>query len=431
VHLPATSHHAAPTSGNAAASDTLRHSSQQQQQLQQPSSYGTAASCTTLDGDASSLGLPSSGLPTSAGMSSTNSGGSSGGRLLAPRIYTFAIGPYCNHYFLKLLAALGRGLSDVAFRPHAIRAVMERMLAAAALPVLSDVTLCVQGLRDLQLYPFPIPDVFVGGPLLVSGKFEGEWPEQSEVRGIMADETSELVQWGVRGARVARAAAAASAHSRGEAPRRPSRRVVAALPCGVCVCVCAPVPQAGCRPRPSCRRACCPWTRCLPRAGWTTWWQTRGSKVRWHDWRRQAALHAPPAGSATASACVLTCCARAPLPHAVPADNPPAMVERIVGASMASGITTPFTARLGFETTPEKYAQFKVRAAARLARAPACSRQRRTRGARPRSPAARRNTPQHPLQRSQQPTPPHTHAGRRPAARTSAASAWPSGPSAA
>jgi hypothetical protein len=35
-------------------------------------------------------------------------------------------------------------------------------------------------------------------------------------------------------------------------------------------------------------------------------------------------------------------------------------MEAIISASMVSGITTPFTARVGFETTPEKYAQFKV-----------------------------------------------------------------------
>lgn len=55
-----------------------------------------------------------------------------------------AAGPYCNHYFLKRLAAIGRGMNDVAFRPHAIQSVMDRILAAAALPMLSDVQIRVQ-----------------------------------------------------------------------------------------------------------------------------------------------------------------------------------------------------------------------------------------------------------------------------------------------
>jgi hypothetical protein len=61
-----------------------------------------------------------------------------------PRIFTLGIGPYCNHYFLKQLAALGRGLSGSALRPRHVRAQMERMLAAAAAPLLSDVMLLVQ-----------------------------------------------------------------------------------------------------------------------------------------------------------------------------------------------------------------------------------------------------------------------------------------------
>ncbi|WIA34758.1 hypothetical protein OEZ86_013065 [Tetradesmus obliquus] len=110
--------------------------------------------------------------------------------MLAPRVYTFGIGPYCNHYFLKRLAAIGRGMNDVAFRPHAIQAVMERMLAAAAMPMLSDVQIRVQGLTQVELYPFPIPDVFVGQPLLVSGKFEGDWPESVEICGTLPDGNS-------------------------------------------------------------------------------------------------------------------------------------------------------------------------------------------------------------------------------------------------
>jgi hypothetical protein len=48
-----------------------------------------------------------------------------------------------------------------------------------------------QGLTQVELYPFPIPDVFVGQPLLVSGKFEGDWPETVEICGTLPDGNSE------------------------------------------------------------------------------------------------------------------------------------------------------------------------------------------------------------------------------------------------
>lgn len=93
-------------------------------------------------------------------------------------------------------AAIGRGMNDVAFRAHAIQATMEQMLHAAALPILSDVQLSVPGLSHLQLFPDPIPDVFVGQPLLVSGKFAGPWPELIHISGTLPSGERE---WGAGG----------------------------------------------------------------------------------------------------------------------------------------------------------------------------------------------------------------------------------------
>jgi hypothetical protein len=53
------------------------------------------------------------------------------------------------------------------------------------------VSAAAQGLTQVELYPFPIPDVFVGQPLLVSGKFEGDWPETVEICGTLPDGNSE------------------------------------------------------------------------------------------------------------------------------------------------------------------------------------------------------------------------------------------------
>lgn len=65
----------------------------------------------------------------------------------APRISTLAVGRYCNHFFLKQLAVFGRGQFEVALRPHHIREQTERMLQAAATPVLTNVTLRINGGR--------------------------------------------------------------------------------------------------------------------------------------------------------------------------------------------------------------------------------------------------------------------------------------------
>ena len=104
--------------------------------------------------------------------------------VMTPRVSTFAIGPYCNHYFLKQLAIIGRGQFDVAFRPHAIQTQIERMLRAASMPVLTEVCITIADLDSVELYPFPIPDLFVGLPLLVSGKYGGgNFPTTIQLNG--------------------------------------------------------------------------------------------------------------------------------------------------------------------------------------------------------------------------------------------------------
>jgi len=100
-----------------------------------------------------------------------------------PRLSTFAIGPYANHYFLKLLGTAGRGSFDVAFRPHSIEAQIKRMLVAAQKPVLSDITLSLPGIKSAELYPYPIPDLFCGMPLVIAGKYAGDWPPEVVVNG--------------------------------------------------------------------------------------------------------------------------------------------------------------------------------------------------------------------------------------------------------
>lgn len=103
-----------------------------------------------------------------------------------PRIWTFGIGQFCNHFFLKQLSTMGRGMSDAAFVPNRILSQMERMLEAAAKPVLTDVSLKMEGLPPgVEVYPFPIPDLFCGRPLIISGKYNGTMPKTISLHGSL------------------------------------------------------------------------------------------------------------------------------------------------------------------------------------------------------------------------------------------------------
>ena len=51
---------------------------------------------------------------------------------------------------------------------------MTHLVEMASLPVLTDVAVDIDGVDQCEIYPFPIPDLFVGAPLLVSGQYGGE-----------------------------------------------------------------------------------------------------------------------------------------------------------------------------------------------------------------------------------------------------------------
>jgi hypothetical protein len=95
------------------------------------------------------------------------------------RILTFGIGTFCNWYFLQMLASLTRGFNATAVYHEHIYEQVTMLLSMAELPVLTDLTIDMENVDDCQIYPFPLPDLFLGAPLVVAGKY-------SAVRGFPA-----------------------------------------------------------------------------------------------------------------------------------------------------------------------------------------------------------------------------------------------------
>ncbi|KAI3727366.1 hypothetical protein L1987_67180 [Smallanthus sonchifolius] len=123
------------------------------------------------------------------------------GGINGPRICTFGIGSYCNHYFLQMLAQMGRGCYDAAYDVESISDRLSQMLNNALSPVLTNITLdALQNLESTELYPFRIPDLF-GSPLVVSGRYHGNFPDIVIARGVMADLSIRVVDVKVRKAK--------------------------------------------------------------------------------------------------------------------------------------------------------------------------------------------------------------------------------------
>ncbi|XP_028782772.1 inter alpha-trypsin inhibitor, heavy chain 4-like isoform X2 [Neltuma alba] len=107
---------------------------------------------------------------------------------ICPRIYTFGIGPFCNHYFLSMLAAIGRGQYDAALDVDLVTPRILKLFDKASSIILANITIdMLNDLDEVEVCPFQIPDLSSEGPLMFCGRYKGAFPEKLTVKGILAD----------------------------------------------------------------------------------------------------------------------------------------------------------------------------------------------------------------------------------------------------
>ncbi|KAK1358525.1 Inter-alpha-trypsin inhibitor heavy chain [Heracleum sosnowskyi] len=107
-----------------------------------------------------------------------------------PRICTFGIGSYCNHFFLQMLAQIGRGHYDAAYDIDSITFRMQRLFDSASSLILTNIKIdALEHIDKLEMYPCRIPDLSTGCPVIVSGRYSGNFPDSVEASGILSDLT--------------------------------------------------------------------------------------------------------------------------------------------------------------------------------------------------------------------------------------------------
>ncbi|KAF5732104.1 putative inter-alpha-trypsin inhibitor heavy chain [Tripterygium wilfordii] len=110
---------------------------------------------------------------------------------ISPRICTFGIGSYCNHYFLQMLAFIGRGHYDSAYDADSVEFGIRRLFTVASSVILANISMDVsEHLESLELFPSHIPDLSSESPLILSGRYTGNLPESFKVNGTLADMSS-------------------------------------------------------------------------------------------------------------------------------------------------------------------------------------------------------------------------------------------------
>ena len=102
------------------------------------------------------------------------------------RIFSFGVGESVNRYLMERMAKIGRGAVAYLGLHDSAHAVMGDFFDRVSRAALTDVGIDWGGMAVSDLYPGQLPDLFVGRPLTLSGRFQGE-PAPVTVSATTAD----------------------------------------------------------------------------------------------------------------------------------------------------------------------------------------------------------------------------------------------------
>jgi Ca-activated chloride channel family protein len=111
------------------------------------------------------------------------------------RIFSFGVGPSVNRYLLDHMAKLGHGAVAYLALNQKAEPVMDAFFDRISHPALTDITIDWGGMIATEIFPSnegKLPDLFVGRPLILTGKFSGNGVAQIRLKGRIANEVEEI-----------------------------------------------------------------------------------------------------------------------------------------------------------------------------------------------------------------------------------------------
>ncbi|OIT21774.1 PREDICTED: uncharacterized protein LOC109218469 isoform X2 [Nicotiana attenuata] len=109
-------------------------------------------------------------------------------QMICPRLCTLGIGLFCNHYFLRMLAMMSHGHYAAAYDVDSIEVRMEQLFSRASSVILANISFeNLDGLEEFEVLPTSTPDLSSEGPLVLSGRYRGVFPEMLKAKGVLAD----------------------------------------------------------------------------------------------------------------------------------------------------------------------------------------------------------------------------------------------------
>ncbi|MCW5551738.1 MAG: VWA domain-containing protein [Verrucomicrobiae bacterium] len=108
-------------------------------------------------------------------------------RLGASRIFSFGVGASPNRYLLNQMAKAGRGVVAYLGPNDDGAHVMEEFFDRISHPALTDLHIDWGGMQVAEVFPRAVPDLFVGRPVILMGRFNGDSNTALRVAGSAAN----------------------------------------------------------------------------------------------------------------------------------------------------------------------------------------------------------------------------------------------------
>ncbi|MHC4752210.1 MAG: VIT domain-containing protein [Planctomycetota bacterium] len=113
-------------------------------------------------------------------------------RLGASRIFSFGVGSSVNRYLLDRMAKLGKGAVAYIGLDDSAGEVVDQFYERTSHPALINVTIDWGDLQVTDVYPNRISDLFVGRPVILTGRFKGQNSTTINISGKVGDLAQEI-----------------------------------------------------------------------------------------------------------------------------------------------------------------------------------------------------------------------------------------------
>lgn len=102
------------------------------------------------------------------------------------RLFVFGVGYDVNTHLLDRLAEENNGQPEYVLPEEDIEVKVSRLAEKISRPALTDIQLSFASAGSMHIYPNPMPDLFYGSEVIITGRYEGNGADQAIVKGKIA-----------------------------------------------------------------------------------------------------------------------------------------------------------------------------------------------------------------------------------------------------